>query len=83
MRHVIKAALTVTFAGLLCLLPEAAFAQTGAIAGQARDGSGAALPGVTTAFGSSAALAVMSITTTGATRFSGPIWSTSELPSSK
>ena len=64
MRHVIKAALTVTFAGLLCLLPEAAFAQTGAIAGQARDGSGAALPGVTVEVTSPALIEKVRSTTT-------------------
>jgi hypothetical protein len=34
-------------AAVLILLPNAAYAQTGSISGQARDGSGAALPGVT------------------------------------
>jgi len=46
MRHVLKWALPSLVAGLF-LLPAAAFGQTGTIAGQARDESGGALPGVT------------------------------------
>src|SRR5688572_28001167 len=46
MRQVFKVVLPAMIAAVLVLLPGAAYAQTGAIAGQARDTSGAALPGV-------------------------------------
>ena len=46
MRQVLKVVLPAMIAAVLILLPGAAYAQTGSISGQARDGSGGALPGV-------------------------------------
>ena len=46
MRHVFRV-LPVLIAAVLFLMPSSAYAQNGSISGQARDGSGAALPGVT------------------------------------
>ena len=46
MRHVLKLVLPAVAAALF-LLPNPAYAQTGTIAGQARDAQGGALPGVT------------------------------------
>ena len=46
MRHVFRV-LPVLLAAVLFLMPNSAYAQNGSISGQARDGSGAALPGVT------------------------------------
>jgi hypothetical protein len=47
MRRVLKAVLPALMVAVLILLPNSAYAQNGSISGQARDGSGAALPGVT------------------------------------
>src|SRR6188768_1191073 len=46
MRQVLKVVLPAVIAAVLILLPGAAYAQTGTIAGVARDASGGALPGV-------------------------------------
>lgn len=46
MRQVFKVVLPAVIAAVLILLPGAAYAQTGAISGVARDASGGALPGV-------------------------------------
>src|SRR4030095_12262248 len=64
MRHVSKVVLPALVAALF-LIPNPAYAQTGTIAGQARDESRAALPGVTVEVTSPALIEKVRSTTTG------------------